>query len=322
MMLESIKNFPKQLEYQPEIRNQASFKKRDKFVVAGMGGSNLAAEIIKGWKPKLDVIVHRDYGLPDVEERELGERLIILSSYSGATEETIDAFNEALSRKLPLIAIASGGKLLELAQRNGAPYIQLPDVKSHPRFAIGLSIKATLKAMGEESILNDVGGEAKSLDADDYEEAGRNLARGLESKIPLIYSSGRNRGLAYFWKINFNEAAKIPAFFNVFPELNHNEIAGFDKLTANRFDPSKFAFIFLTDPDDEPRIQKRMNAAAKIFEDREFATSKADIVGPSLWHKSFASILTAFWTSYYLAERYGVDPEDVSVIEAFKKQVA
>jgi len=318
---EIIKDFPKQLEYQPSIENATAFEKYDKFVVVGMGGSNLAAEIIKGWKPKLDVIIHRDYGLPNIEEGELKERLIILSSYSGETEETISAFQEAFSRKLPLIVIASGGKLLNLARDNDTPYIQLPTIKAHPRFAIGLSIKATLKAMGEELLLNDVSGIAESLDAEEYEEIGKNLAHSLENKIPLIYSSSRNRGLAYFWKINFNETVKIPAFFNVFPELNHNEMAGFDKIAAIGFKPSDFVFVFLNDPDDETRIQKRMTAMAKIFEERGFALQEANIIGPSLWHKSFAGILIAFWTSLYLAEYYNVDPEDISVIEDFKKSL-
>ena len=321
MIEEVIKNFSKQLEYQPEIENQAALKKRDRFVVVGMGGSNLAADIIRGWKPKLDVIVHRDYGLPAVEEHELEKRLIILSSYSGSTEETISAFDEAISRSLPLIIIAAGGKLLELARKSNAPYIQIPDIKAHPRFAIGLSIKATLKAMGEESILSDIAGGTSSLKAADYENVGENLAHSLEGRIPLIYSSGRNRGLAYFWKINFNETAKIPAFCNTFPELNHNEMAGFGKLTTGGFGKfaEKFACVLLTDPDDEPLIQKRMDATAKIFEDLGLEVLRADVVGPSLWHKSFASILTSFWTSYFLAEHYGIDPEDVSIIEDFKK---
>ena len=312
MIEETIRNFAEQLKYAPEIETAAVLKRSDKFIVAGMGGSNLAAGIIKSWKPKLDVIIHRDYGLPDMEERELKERLIILSSYSGTTEETVSAFNEALSRELPLIVITAGSELLDLAQKNNIPYIKLPDIKAHPRFAVGLSIMAALKAMNEESVLNDIGGEATLLNAGDCEDAGKNLAHGLEGKIPLIYSSSRNRGLAYFWKNNFNETTKIPAFFNLFPELNHNEMASFGKFA------DKFACIFLADPDDEPRIQKRMDATAKILEDRGLAVLKADIAGLSLWHKSFASILTAFWTSYYLAEHYSVDPEDVSIIEEFK----
>jgi glucose/mannose-6-phosphate isomerase len=351
---DTIRNFPEQLKYEPRIENAGlSFGGYKKFVVVGMGGSNLAAEIIKSWKPKLDVVIHRDYGLPaqifsgktwEGKPAQDSEYLIICSSFSGNTEETIGAFNEAFARGLPLAVIAAGGGLLDLAQKNGVPYVQLPDIGAHPvrsrardvvaspedrgaatsngthpRFAIGLSIKATLKVMGEELVLGDVGGVAESLGAGNYEEAGENLAHALENKIPLIYSSARHRGLAYFWKVNFNETVKIPAFFNVFPELNHNEMAGFGQLAAKDFGPEKFAFVFLTDPDDEPRIQKRMEATAKVFEEKGFTVLKTDIVGPSLWHKSFAGILASFWTAFYLAKHYGVDPEDVSVIEEFKK---
>ena len=84
----------------------------------------------------------------------------------------------------------------------------------------------------------------------------------------------------------------------------------------------KFAFVFLNDPDDEPQIQKRVSATKKILENRGFAALDIDLSGPSLWHKSFAGILTALWASYYLAEHYGVDPEDISMIEDFKKSLA
>ena len=317
-----IQNFPKQLDYEPVIENAANFHKKNKFIVCGMGGSNLAAGIIESWKPKLDIIIHRDYGLPDMEEAELKKRLVIVCSYSGNTEESISSFEEARARGSALIVITTGGKLLELAEAHGVPYIKFPSINNGPRLAIGYSIKATLKALGEEAILNDISGETRLLNADDYERAGRELAEKLQNKMPLIYSSGRNAGLARYWKISFNETAKVPAFYNFLPELNHNEMIGFSSKLFAGLTCDKFAFIFLNDPDDEPRIQKRMAATKKIFEDREFAILSVDVVGPSLWHKSFAGILTTMWTSYFLAEHYGVDPEDVSMIEDFKKSLA
>lgn len=323
MSLEDIiKNFPKQLEYQSEIQNTGGFKKRDKFIVCGMGGSNLAAGIIKSWEPKLDIIIHRDYGLPAMEETRLKDYLIIASSYSGNTEETISAFQEALARKLSLIVIVAGGKLLELAQEHKTPYIQMPHIGNSPRFAIGYSIIATLKAMNEERIINNINGEVGSLNPDDYKQTGKELVEKLQNKIPLIYSSGPNAGLARYWKISFNETAKLPAFYNFLPELNHNEMAGFSSKIFEGKLNHKFAFVFLNDPDDEPQIQKRMSATQKIFKDRGFTVLKTDVTGPSLWYKSFTSILTAMWTSYYLTQYYGVDPEDISMIENFKKPLA
>src|SRR3989338_4591664 len=133
--------------------------------------------------------------------------------------------------------------------------------------------------------------------------------------MPVICSSGSNAGLARYWKISFNETAKLPSFYNFVPELNHNEMVGFSSQIFENKLNHKFAFVFLNDPDDEPRIQKRMAATKKVFEDRGFTTLNVDLVGPSLWHKSFAGILTAMWTSYFFAEYYGVDPEDISMIE-------
>ncbi len=312
---------PQQLGYEPVIENAGNFQKLEKFIVWGMGGSNLAAGIIESWKPKLDIIIHRDYGLPEMEETDLEKRLVIASSYSGNTEETISSFEEARARGLALIAITTGGKLLELAEAHGVPYIKFPSINNGPRLAIGYSIKATLKAMGEESILNDVGGEAVSLNADIYEETGKKLADKLNNKIPLIYSSGRNAGLARYCKISFNETVKLPAFYNFLPELNPNEIAGFDSKIFDGKLNHKFAFIFFNDPDDEPRIQKRMIITKKILEDRGFTILDIDLSGPSLWHKSFVGILTALWTSYYLAGHYKVDPEDISMIEDFKESL-
>ncbi len=321
MLKNIIQNFPKQLDYEPTIENAGNLQKRDKFIVCGMGGSNLAAGIIESWKPKLDIIIHRDYGLPEMKEAELKKCLVIASSYSGNTEETISGFTEAQSRDLSVIVITTGGRLLELAQERRVTYIQMPKIDDNPRFAIGYSIKATLKAMGEKAVLNDINGEVKSLNAGDYERAGKELAEKLQDKIPLIYSSGRNAGLARYWKISFNETAKVPAFYNFLPELNHNEMVGFSSELSTGQTYGKFAFLFFNDPDDEPHIRKRMVTTRKVFEDKGFTVLDVDLSGPSLWHKSFAGILTAMWTSYYLAEHYGVDPEDVSMIEDFKKSL-
>lgn len=322
MLKDIIKNFSKQLDYKPLIENAGNFQKRDRFVVCGMGGSNLAAGIIKSWKPRLDIIIHRDYGLPEMEEERLKNYLVIAGSYSGNTEETISAFREAQARGLPLLVIATGGKLSELAQEHKIPYIQIPKIGDSPRFAIGYSIIATLKAMGEERILNDISEEAKSLNPNDYEQVGKGLAEKLQNKIPLIYSSGTNTGLARYWKISFNETVKLPAFYNFLPELNHNEMVGFDSKIFDGKLNHKFAFIFLNDSDDELQIQKRMAATQKIFEDRGFTVLKAGVTGPSLWHKYFANILTAMWTSNFLAQYYGVDSEDISMIENFKKSLS
>src|SRR5262249_6537974 len=122
MIQNDIKNYAKQFDYEPIVENAARLpggtKKYKKFIVCGMGGSHLAADILKTWHPELDIIIWSNYGLPPLPDKELKERLIITSSYSGGTEETIDAFNAARAKRLTVAAIATHGKLIALAEKN------------------------------------------------------------------------------------------------------------------------------------------------------------------------------------------------------------
>ena len=153
MMSEDIKNFAKQFEYEPEIENEEGLGKFSRFVVVGMGGSNHPTGLLKIWKPDLDIIVHRNYGLPAVPEKDLKSSLIILSSYSGNTEEVIDAFHESGKRGLVRAVVSTGGRLLDLAKKEKTPFIKIPENKIQPRLALGLIFKALLKAMGQEEAL-------------------------------------------------------------------------------------------------------------------------------------------------------------------------
>ena len=227
-MSEAIKNFTKQFVYQPKLENEARLKRSDKFIVCGMGGSALGAELLRTANPYLDIIVHRDYGLPALSEEELKMRLIIVSSYSGNTEETLDAFETAREKHLALAALSIGGKLLELAKKYGIPYVQMPDTGIQPRSSLGFQVRILLKIMGEEKGFREAGMLAKILNPLLFEKRGKELANELRGSVPVIYASTRNLPIAYNWKIKCNETGKIPAFYNVFPELNHNEMTGFD----------------------------------------------------------------------------------------------
>ena len=116
MMKTAILNFPKQFAFKPKVVNGEKLKRFKKFAVAGMGGSQLPSYLLRTWNPGLDIIDNRDYGWPALAEKNAKERLFIVSSYSGNTEETIDAFNRALAKKYALAAVATGGKLLEIAR--------------------------------------------------------------------------------------------------------------------------------------------------------------------------------------------------------------
>jgi glucose/mannose-6-phosphate isomerase len=319
MILDDIKNYQKQFEYEPSIENAGKLKKAKKFIICGMGGSHLAANIIQAWHPELDIIIWSNYGLPPLPEAELKERLIILSSYSGGTEETVDAFNTAKAKKLNFAAIATHGKLVALAEKNKVPYVRLPDLHQQPRMATGLSLMAMLMLMGERLWLSEAKTLAIHLHPSREEHRGKDLAKRLHGSVPVIYASARNGAIAQNWKIKCNETGKIPAFFNVVPELNHNEMTGFD--TKSRTTPlsHQFHFVFLKDGADDPRITKRMSAMEKLFKDRGFKVEVVFLQGKNEIHKIFNALILADWTAYHTAKLYGVDPEHVPMVEEFKK---
>jgi len=322
MIPEDIKNYGKQFDFEPAIENAAKLKKFGKFVVAGMGGSHLAADLIKAWHPELDVIVWSSYGLPPLAEKELKDRLIILSSYSGSTEETIDAFTAAKAKKLSFAVVAAKGKLLSMADKAKIPYVRLPDLHLQPRMATGLSLKAMLALMGEKNLLAEAKLLSTQLHPSREELRGKDLARRIFGNTPIIYASTRNNALAQNWKIKFNETSKIPAFYNAVPELNHNEMTGFDVKTKTLPLSRNFHFIFLKDAGDDRRIIKRMNVLEKLYRDRGFKTEIILLQGKTELNKIFNALNLADWTAYYSAKMYGVEPEQVPMVEEFKKLIS
>lgn len=321
-MEQAIKNFAEQFAFEPKIENADTLKKTNKFVVIGMGGSHLSADILKVWRPSLDLVIHSNYGLPALEKEELQSRLIILNSYSGNTEEVLDAFEAVLKNGLAMAVVSIGGKLLELAKKHGVPYIQMPDTGIQPRMSLGFNSKSLLKLMGEEGAVKELGDLAKILKPLDYESMGRELAAKLKNKIPVIYGSARDIGIAYNWKAKLNETGKTPAFFNIFPELNHNEMTGFDIAPATKQLSEKFHFVFLRDHMDNVKILKRMDIAKKLYEDRGLKVEFVELNGATVWHKIFGSLILADWTAYYLAASYGVESEQVPLVEEFKRLMA
>lgn len=318
-MYEVIKNFCSQFAYKLVVENNGRLGKYKKFVVVGMGGSNLTTGLLQLWKPELDMVVHRDYGLPILSVEVQKEILVIVSSYSGNTEEALDGFKVAGEKGLARAAISIGGKLLAEAKKEGVPYIQLPDTGIQPRSAAGFSFLALLKIIGEEEALEEASGLHLSLHPEDYKDAGQKLAKKLKGFVPLIYTSLRNKPLAQNWKVRFNETAKIPAFYNVFPELNHNEMTGFDIQKLTKSLSQNFLVIMLKDNEDHPRIQKRMEMTAELYKQRGLPVEFLEVSGKSKLLKFFSSLILADWTAYYIAKGYEVEAEQVPMVEEFKK---
>ena len=321
-MHDAIKKFNTQFAFEPVIENGARWEKHRRFIVAGMGGSHLAADLLKVWNPELNFAIHMDYGLPSLLQEDLRGFLVIASSYSGNTEETLDAYEEAGKRGFARAAISIGGKLLKRAKRDGIPYVQMPDIGIQPRSALGFSMRALLKFMGEEDALSQSRKLEETIDPGMWEENGKTLAEKLKGRIPVIYTSHKNFPIAYSWKIKFNETGKIPAFCNSLPELNHNEMTGFDVQDATRGLSKDFSFIILRDENDHPQVRKRMLALEGLLLDRGFPVIAFPLEGGNAFEKIFSSLVFADWTSYYLAAYYGVEAEQVPMVEEFKRLIA
>ena len=284
-------------------------------IVGGMGGSALPAHALRFFDPALAIATHRDYDLP---EDASADALYVALSYSGNTAEALSFARAARERGLSLAVVASGGELLALAEEAGIPYVRVPS-GMQPRNALFYSTRALAELIVREVLVAPLA--EISFDADAVEREAQSLAKKLKGALPIVYTSRRNGFLAHAAKINFNETAKTPAFANVFPELNHNEMQSFDTAAPEAV-AALARFVLLRDPADDPRLAKRMDVFAELMRERGREVIEVPLVGSS---RTEAFLRTWFLThraARALAEERGVDPDAVSFIEDFKKRIA
>ena len=292
-------------------------------IVCGMGGSGMPGEILRGLKP-LDVFSHKSYGLPV----QAGEKsLIICISYSGNTEETLSSFSEALKRNLPIICISSGGKLEELSRKNNVPLVKLSGEKIPPRSAVAQMFSALAQIMVNYNLLSpeiieNILNLEKEIKPEEFENQGKILAEKMLGKIPMIYTTEKYKTVGSIWKKNLNETAKIMAFTNYFPELNHNEIVGFWKINEKQIEKGKVIVFVLRDLQENPLLLKQMNITKELIEKQDVEFEFINTQGKTLLEEIFSTIVLGFWTSYHLAELYEVDPTTIDLIEEFKKRLS
>ncbi len=318
-MRDIILQFPSQFSYQPNINNREKLPVEvSAYIVGGMGGSHLSADLLKMVNKTLDIEIVSDYQFSNSLSK---ETLFIASSFSGNTAEVIYLLNTVLENSIPVLIVSSDGNLIKTAIENKLPYIELPDKNLQPRMALGYSLRALMKAVGDENGLKDTSDLARGLNPEIWENQGKSLAEKMRGRIPVIYSSSKNRPLAYIWKIKFNENSKIPAFYNVFPELNHNELEGWGYDLPESFLKDVFYFIFIKDNTDYKENKKRMDLTGQILANRGLSVEFLNLKGDSVWEAVFNNIILSDWTSYYLSRMYRIDSEKVDFIEKFKKML-
>lgn len=291
--------------------------------ICGMGGSALPGTLLLSWikKTKIPVILHRDYGLPANITKNW---LVLVVSYSGNTEETISSLKEAIRKKINCAAITSGGKLESMAKRFKISCALIPS-GIPPRMALGYQFSALTAILLKNGLIDFNEKELleieKNISTENLKKEGKVLAQKIKGKIPVIYSSNQFKALARIWKISFNENSKTPAFWNYFPELNHNEMVGF---TKNHLKPSllsSFYFIMLKSPNDIPENRKRIDLTAKILRKQNIKGKVLSLSGKNLFVQMVSSIILANWTSYFLALKYKINPMPVDLVEEFKNRM-
>ncbi len=285
----------------------------DSIILCGMGGSALAGDIVKSCvNVRIPIVVNRDYSIPSFATK---NSLVFILSYSGNTEESISCYKEAKKSYAKIVILSSNGKLADLALQDKTQCIRIPS-GIQPRHALGYLTFSILNVLSNSKIIHKDDAAISSVVAalkKDYHETAKDLAQKLAGKIPIIYSSARLEVLARVWKANINENAKVQAFYNVFPELNHNEMVGFTNLKGNYY------IIIIEDIGDSPRIKKRMEITKKLLQEKGCSVLILKLTGESLLARIFSSILLAAYTGYYLALEYKVDPTPVEMVEKFKK---
>ncbi|MBC7229282.1 MAG: bifunctional phosphoglucose/phosphomannose isomerase [Actinobacteria bacterium] len=335
-MLAAIEDFPRQCAEALGIGRDApelpAAEGISRVAFVGMGGSAIGGDILRALLEDvvgMPMSVHRSYRLPSL----LGpDTLAVFVSYSGNTEETLSALDDAVYLGCKVLVLTTGGKLLERARANRFPALLVPG-GLQPRAALGylsLTAAAAMERMGLIQGFTRVAHETAEALRGKGEQWGRlsplernfakQLAVRLRGKVPVIYGvEGILSVAAYRWKCQFNENSKVPAFCHALPEMNHNEIVGWHALDDHA---RRVEAIFLAEEDDASRVAKRVEITADLLREKVGGVTVLRVGGGTRTERLFSAIHLGDFVSAYLAVLNGVDPTPVEVITLLKERMA
>ena len=302
-------------------------------LLAGLGGSAIGADIIRVYlqnELKVPMVVWRNYRLPDFVGK---DTLLFCVSYSGNTEETLSSFRDGLKKEAFIITVGSGGKLKELSLKNGLRHIEIPS-GFPPRQAVGyisIIILAVLAEMGfiedkkseiEElyTSLSEVRDREIGIEVPRSKNIAKTLAGELFGKYCVVYGTGDStESVSIRWRSQFAENSKSLSSSHIFPEMNHNEISGWEFPKAML---KNFKVVMLRDRNDCIGTQKRIEISKSIIKKSGVEVFEFEREENSLLARLFALILIGDFVSFYLAILNGIDPTPVKRIDYLKAQVA
>lgn len=333
--LSEIDHLPDQLEsaYQRGLSlSLPSWQGIDNVLIAGMGGSAIGADLVAAYASPLcevPIVVQRNYTLPAWAKG--SATLVVASSHSGNTEETLAAFDQALSSGCRILALCTGGKLARKAEESDVPLWTFEHA-GQPRAAVGFSfglLLALFSRMGLiphpaselSSALTAMRKEKESLRAENplANNPAKQLAGQLVGQLAMVFGSDILEPVARRWKTQLNELAKSWAQFEFLPEADHNALAGLAQPEASL---SKSAALFLRAKSCHPRSLIRLELTRQAYSQEGVSTNTIDAKGETALAQQWTALLMGDYVAYYLAILYEIDPTPIQALESFKKLLA
>jgi glucose/mannose-6-phosphate isomerase len=291
-------------------------------VVTGLGGSGIGGSIVQNYvfdTLTIPFIVNKGYFMPAFVNK---HSLVIVCSYSGNTEETLMAYQQAKKAKATIVCISSGGQLTEIANKKNLDCILVP-AGMPPRACLGYALVQILFTLAHFGLIDnkferDIKAAIKTMKAgeENTEKNALSIAKKINGKLPIIYAADNFEGIAIRFRQQLNENSKLLAWHGVIPEMNHNELVGW------RDDAKDKAVIILRNEDDFERTQTRMEINKKIFKKYTSTIIEIHSQGKSYWEKAFYLIHLTDWISVLLADLREVDATEIKVIDFLKGSLA
>jgi glucose/mannose-6-phosphate isomerase len=321
-----VENFSKQIAEAINIgksfKPQTTNRKPQTILITGLGGSGIGgtivSEIVSSECP-VPVVVNKDYFIPSFVN---DETLVIVSSYSGNTEETIQAMEAALKVKAKIVCVTSGGKIAEMAKQNNCDLIIIPG-GSPPRAALAYSLTQLFFVLKNFGLIK-TDFEKQLMDAVALFDAEENhirkeameVAEFLFNKIPVLYAAEGYNGIATRFRQQLNENSKMLCWHHILPEMNHNELVGWAGGS------SEMAVVILRNKTDYSRTQSRIEFSKKVFAKHTPHVQEIWSKGNSMLEQSIYLIHLTDWVSVFLAEKKGIDAVEVNIITQLKETLA
>ena len=331
-MLKLCLDAPKHYKKAAELAQTISFRqvKPKTILVAGMGGSAIGGALLVDWsedKLKIPIRVCRSYELPRYANK---ETLVLAISYSGETEETLNMMLNALEKKCTLFCIGSGGSLLKAAEELGLSYLRVPSGMP-PRAALPYLFLPQLFMLEKTGLISNVDEEVTEAVKVLREVISINepmtplkvnfcklLASQIMGTVPVVYGSEINRSIALRFKQQFNENSKVPARWDVFPELNHNEIEGW---SDGKGTLKYRSFILIRDRNERQETKRRIEATKALLSEKTDKVHEVWSVGNSKLARLLSTVIVGDLTSVYLAILRNVNPTPVNTIVTLKNRM-